>query len=218
MRNSLSSGDYSLSRVGASMGAEHPDPSNHVWVPSENNGPLSYPRMEIRCDPSLQYFSENDIFQTDQSEDRLEPDWALMEMMNQTETDTLADELVPAVSPPNSPEQHQQPTSVMSEQCLEFWNSEGAYGGFQFQIYPLQSSKLFYTKVINSVSLTAGHGSPTLEIHSTQPPQQMPEQRIQSHRYDHVTILSNRCCPCLLSIKSKRVLLILFWFLFCASG
>lgn len=108
--------------------------------------------------PLIQYFSENDLFPADQSEDRLEPDWSLMDIiMKETETDTLADEWVPVISPPSETE-----TSVMSEQLgLKFLNSDSAYG----------------------------HGSPTLEIHSTPPPQQtLPEQRIQSHRYDHLTI------------------------------
>ncbi|KAL8133841.1 hypothetical protein AgCh_009054 [Apium graveolens] len=165
-RNSISSPDYSVPRVGATSSAEQPDPSNQERLDllSDNHGSISYPGTEIRRDASLQYFSENDLFREDQSEDILEPDWELMEeIMEQTEADTLADELVPAVSPP--PQQHQQPTSVMSEQDLEFLNSDNVYS----------------------------HKSPTLEIHSTPPPQQtMPEQRIQSHHYDHITILSNR--------------------------
>ncbi|KAL8157699.1 hypothetical protein AgCh_002413 [Apium graveolens] len=184
-RNSISSPDYSVPRVGATSSAEQPDPSNQERLDllSDNHGSISYPGTEIRSDASLQYFSENDLIREDQSEDRLEPDWELMEeIMEQTEADTLADELVPAVSPP--PQQHQQPTSVMSEQDLEFLNSDNV----------------------------CSHKSPTLEIHSTPPPQQtMPEQRIQSHHYDHITILSNRLmkkriidCNGILRTKKER--------------
>ncbi|KAK1367670.1 hypothetical protein POM88_033762 [Heracleum sosnowskyi] len=64
-----------------------------------------------------------------------------------------------------SPEQDQQPTYIMPEQGLEFLDSNSANG----------------------------HGSPTLQIHSTPPPPQtLPEKWIPSHRYDDVTILSNR--------------------------
>lgn len=134
--------------MGATSSAEQPDPSNQERLDllSDNHGSISYPGTEIRRDASLQYFSENDLFREDQSEDRLEPDWELMEeIMEQTEADTLADELVPAVSPP--PQQHQQPTSVMSEQDLEFLNSDNVYSKFKiFKIIYFNDPNCFIKK------------------------------------------------------------------------
>ncbi|KAK1386103.1 hypothetical protein POM88_023838 [Heracleum sosnowskyi] len=52
LRNSLSSGDYSVTLAGATRGAEHPDPSNDErleWL-SDNKGPLSYPVTKVKTD------------------------------------------------------------------------------------------------------------------------------------------------------------------------
>ncbi|KAF1001410.1 hypothetical protein AG4045_002944 [Apium graveolens] len=57
-RNSISSPDYSVPRVGATSSAEQPDPSNQERLDllSDNHGSISYPGTEIRRDASLQYF------------------------------------------------------------------------------------------------------------------------------------------------------------------
>ncbi|KAF1001432.1 hypothetical protein AG4045_006985, partial [Apium graveolens] len=67
-RNSISSPDYSVPRVGATSSAEQPDPSNQERLDllSDNHGSISYPGTEIRSDASLQYFSENDLIREDQ--------------------------------------------------------------------------------------------------------------------------------------------------------
>ncbi|KAF1001639.1 hypothetical protein AG4045_021861, partial [Apium graveolens] len=54
-RNSISSPDYSVPRVGATSSAEQPDPSNQERLDllSDNHGSISYPGTEIRRDASL---------------------------------------------------------------------------------------------------------------------------------------------------------------------
>ncbi|KAK1389825.1 hypothetical protein POM88_018003 [Heracleum sosnowskyi] len=81
----------------------------------------------------------------DQSEDRSEPDMVLLEYLKQKETDSLAAELVPGVSPLPL-EQHKEPNSVVSKQGLEILNSNKAYG----HVSPKQASDSF-----NSTSSTA---------------------------------------------------------------
>ncbi|KAK1352422.1 hypothetical protein POM88_053361 [Heracleum sosnowskyi] len=155
----------SCTPVGATIGALNPGPSNQerVGLSTDNNGPRSYPEIEMMCDASRLHFSENDLFWPDQSEDRLEPDMVLLEYLKQKQTDSLAVELVPEVSPLPL-EQHKEPNSVVSKQGPEILNSNKAYG----QV------------------------SPKLAIRSTPQAQQPMRKQRRRHNYDDITVLSNR--------------------------
>ncbi|WOG86423.1 hypothetical protein DCAR_0205627 [Daucus carota subsp. sativus] len=160
--------DYSGTLVGATLGAEHCDPSNRqlrAALLSYNDGYPSYQGTEIMREAAFfQYASEMDLFCPDQREDRLEPDWDLMKILEKTEADNLGVELVPAASPLSS-QQHQQPISILSEETPEFLDPDSDYGW----------------------------ASPTLQIPSIPQPQQTLPKEMISHQYDiNTTILSDK--------------------------
>ncbi|KAL1826515.1 hypothetical protein ACET3Z_004927 [Daucus carota] len=104
--------DYSGTLVGATLGAEHCDPSNRqlrAALLSYNDGYPSYQGTEI--------MREAAFFQPKGR--HLEPDWDLMKILEKREADNLGVELVPAASPLSS-QQHQQPISILSEETPEF--------------------------------------------------------------------------------------------------